>query len=369
MAAKPLNYAQTTKGHTIYRPVALFSLATLTPAALLFAAALRGGLWAAAALAFMTVLTFALDRLISAAADPADPETEFPAGHALSLTLALLHFPLLAMGVWSLSGGAGIGLADKALLFMALSLFLGQVQNSNAHELIHRSARLPNRLGRWVYITLLFGHHASAHPHIHHRYVATPRDPNTARLGENFYHFARRAWLGSFRAGLRIESERLQKRGLPRLRHPYIQYFAGAWLTLAAAALIGGAGGVLALIALGSYAQMQLLLSDYVQHYGLTRAAKPGGGYVPVGPAHSWNAPQWFSSLLMLNAPHHSDHHAHPARPFPALGLPEEGPMLPHSLPVMASIALIPPLWRRVMDPQVAKQGRAKGAPLPTTPM
>ena len=59
----------------------------------------------------------------------------------------------------------------------------------------------------------------------------------------------------------------------------------------------------------------------------------------------------------MVNAPRHSDHHAHPARPYPALRLTPENPrpMLPYSLPVMASIATLPHLWRRVMDRRVAR--------------
>jgi len=95
-------------------------------------------------------------------------------------------------------------------------------------------------------------------------------------------------------------------------------------------------------------------MSDYVQHYGLRRTVGPDGRPEPVGPRHSWNAPHWFTSALMLNAPRHSDHHAHPSRPYPELTLPapDTAPTLPHSLPVMACLALWPSQWRRVMDPR-----------------
>ncbi len=60
------------------------------------------------------------------------------------------------------------------------------------------------------------------------------------------------------------------------------------------------------------------------------------------------------SSAMMSNAPRHSDHHMHPMRPYPALQLDDVVmPILPHSLPVMATIALIPGWWRKVMDPRV----------------
>ena len=81
-----------------------------------------------------------------------------------------------------------------------------------------------------------------------------------------------------------------------------------------------GFSGLLAYLLLAVYAQLQLLLSDYVQHYGLRRREIEGEDDVePVAPWHSWNSSHWFSGGLMLNAPRHSDHHMHPARPYPEL--------------------------------------------------
>ena len=135
--------------------------------------------------------------------------------------------------------------------------------------------------------------------------------------------------------------------------HPYIWYLTGAILLVATALALAGAGGVLTLLAIASYAQVQVLLSDYVQHYGLRRSVDDQGKPEPVGPQHSWNAPHFGSSAMMLNAPRHSDHHQNPLRPYPALRLDANMPVLPYSVPVMAVIALCPPLWRRIMDPRL----------------
>ncbi len=336
-------------------PVRAFAVASLTPVCLVAIAALFGGWWVVAALLYITVFAFCMDQLVAGNAAPAAPDVANAAANRLSVTLALAHFLLLALVVHALSADDGLGTIARVGLFFAAGQFFGQVSNSNAHELIHRSDRFLRNLGKWVYITLLFGHHASAHPKVHHRLVATRKDPNSAREGESFYAFAPRAWLGSFRAGLAVESADLKRRGSGL--HPYLTYGAGAGLTLALAALIGGWAGLLALLLLAAYAQMQLLLSDYVQHYGLTRAQGRDGRPAPVGPGHSWNAPHWFSARLMLNAPRHSDHHAHPARPYPGLALPDGGaaPMLPYSLPAMATLALFPTLWRRVMGRSLQK--------------
>lgn len=334
----------------------LFSAATLLPLPLVALAALLGGPWAFIAPAWLALVAAGLDGLSPAAAPDAPEEAEFPAADRLSATLAVGHFVLLALSVAALSGD-WLSVAEKAGVFIAAGLFFGQISNSNAHELIHRGARGLRRLGVWVYITLLFGHHASAHPLVHHRWVATRRDPNSARLGESYYRFAARAWRGSFREGLRAESARRKGAGQPAWRHPYAHYGGGALLTLALAALIGGWGGALALLGLAFFAQSQLLLSDYVQHYGLSRAIDERGKPEPVAARHSWNAPHRFTSAQMLNAPRHSDHHAHPMRKYPSLRLPADSPTLPHSLPVMAGLALVPPLWHRRMRP-LAKRWR-----------
>jgi len=334
-------------------PMMLFTCATLLPLPLIGLGALLGGGWILAALLFLTLITATLDHLVTRAT-PALADTEFPAATALSVTLALGHFALLALVIRAL-GGDHLGPWEKAGLFTAAGLFFGQVSNSNAHELIHRPGRLLHGLGVWVYVSLLFGHHASAHPLVHHRLVATRADPSSARLGESFYRFARRAWKGSFHQGLAIESERLARLGRPRWQHPYVTYCGGAALLLGLSALLAGPLGLLAHLGLAGFAQTQLLMSDYVQHYGLTRTNGPDGRPEPVGAWHSWNSPHPASSALMLNAPRHSDHHARPARPFPALTLPDASPMLPRSLPVMACLALWPRQWRRVMDPRAAQ--------------
>lgn len=338
------------------RRLARFTLVTGLMVLLLALALARGGAWAGLALLYITAFTFFMDR-IAALAAPDRPDAEFPAGDGLSILLGLVHFPLLYGGVWVIASGDTFNTLDKILIFLALSLFTGQIGNSNAHELIHRPGRWMRRLGVAVYSSILFGHHASAHVRVHHVHAATPRDPNSARLGESYYGFAVRAWVGALVEGYRAESRLRKGAGL----HPYATYAAGAAASLLLAFGLGGPAGVAVLLGLSAYAQAQLLLSDYVQHYGLRRHETAPGKWEPVGPQHSWNSPHPFSSALMLNAPRHSDHHAHPARPYPGLELDRARmPILPHPLPVMAVLALVPPLWRRLMDRRARRWAEAR---------
>lgn len=335
-----------------------FAIASLSPVADLLAACLWGGIWPTLALVHVTLVVWALDRWSSSVLPVYDTPASLAFGHRLTLVLGGLHFPLLALGVWSLADAGTLDFGQKLALGLALGLYLGQVGNSNAHELIHAPDRWSRRLGKAVFISLLFGHHASAHPRVHHVHVASDDDPNSARLGQGFYRFWPRAWTGSFRAGWRAETA-ARSRQTPRpsvLSHPYLVYCGGALATLAVSHALAGATGVAMLIALAGYAQMQLLLADYIQHYGLRRVRRPDGRLQPAGPQHSWNAPHWYSSAMMLNAPRHSDHHDNPARRFPALRLDAQTmPVWPHAMPVMAALALCPPLWRRRMDPLAAR--------------
>ncbi|MEO6299935.1 MAG: alkane 1-monooxygenase [Paracoccaceae bacterium] len=334
-------------------PVALFALVAVSPLALLALGIAYGGLWPVFALAYMAGATVALDLLLPLTAAPTD-DTEFPAADGLLVVLGLSALTALPLLTWAVAGSSNLGPLARTTLFLAGGLWFGQVAHPAAHELIHRPRPLFS-LGIAVYTALLFGHHASAHRLVHHPFVASADDPNTARANEPFYRFLTRAWAQSFRKGWRAETA-LRTRAAQTGLHPYVLYIGGAVLALTLAAIIAGPTGLLTWTALGLFASVQILLSDYVQHYGLTRTLQRNGKPSPVTAAHSWNSPHWFSSALMLNAPRHSDHHTHPLRPYPALRLPDYAPILPWPLPIACAVALIPPLWRRRMQPELARR-------------
>lgn len=337
-------------------PMMVFALAAAAPLGLFGLGLWFGGLWVLAGLLYMTGFVAVLDRVKTAFMGDAPAGAEFPSADALLVGLALGHLALFPAVVWAVAGDSGLSGWGRFALFMGAGLWFGQVANPTAHELIHRGQRGLFWLGALVYATLLFGHHASAHRLVHHHHAASAQDPNTARSGEGYYRFLIRAWIGSFREGLRAETALRARAKSAKGVHPYAVYLAISAACLLAGYGIAGGLGALIWVALAFHATSQLMLSDYVQHYGLTRARRADGRLEPVGIAHSWNAAQWFSSAMMLNAPRHSDHHAHPARPYPALRLPaaSDAPTLPWPLPMACMIALVPPLWKRLIRPHLA---------------
>ena len=92
---------------------------------------------------------------------------------------------------------------------------------------------------------------------------------------------------------------------------------------------------------------------NYMEHYGLRRQKLPNGRYERVRPEHSWNSDTMVANVFLFHLQRHSDHHANPLRPYQALRHRAEAPQLPAGYGSMMLIALIPPLWRRIMDHRV----------------
>jgi len=338
-------------------PMAAFAVASLLPVPLLGLGACIGGAWLWAGFLYMACLAAVLDQLLPHVAGDAPEGAEFPAADALLAVIGISALVLVPLATWAVAGPSGLSRVERIVLFFGAGFWLGQVGHPAAHELIHRGNRLLFRLGQAFYTAILFGQHASAHRLVHHRHVASAMDPNSARAGQSIYRFFPAAWKGSFIKGWQAEDALRARAAGPRGPHPYAVYICGGLLALTIAWLVAGWPGVLTWALLGLHAQWQILLSDYVQHYGLTRAILPDGRLEPVGPRHSWNTAHWASSALMLNAPRHSDHHAHPSRPYPALRLPDadQAPRLPWPLPVACTIACFPRLWRRAIRPHLAR--------------
>ena len=138
-------------------------------------------------------------------------------------------------------------------------------------------------------------------------------------------------------------------------RNPFWRYAALQGTMLVLAVVVGGWTGLGLFLFQALIAIWQLELTNYVEHYGLSRKHLGEGRYEPVRPRHSWNASHTATNWLLINLQRHSDHHTKPDRRFPLLQTygADEAPQLPMGYPAMTVLAMIPPLWRRRMNPRV----------------
>jgi alkane 1-monooxygenase len=264
-----------------------------------------------------------------------------------------LVYATLIAGTWF---AVSMDLGPVGYLGLALSVgWIGGAGINVGHELGHKKAPADRWMARIALAASGYGHFQIEHVRGHHRDVATPEDSASSRLGESYYRFMSREIPGGFRRAWRLETERLGRQG----RRPWTpgnEILQTALITLV---VFGGLVVWLGWQALpflllqAAFAYTLLSAANYVEHYGLLRERVTGGRYERPQPCHSWNSNHTVSNLMLYQLQRHSDHHAHPTRGYQALRHFDEAPQLPTGYFGMFLVALVPPLWRRIMDPRV----------------
>lgn len=236
---------------------------------------------------------------------------------------------------------------------------------NTAHELGHKHNPVEQWLARLALAVPAYGHFTVEHGRGHHRWVATPEDHASSRMGESIYRFALRELPGGIRRAWALESERL--RGLGRspwsLHNTMLQsYLVTAVLQLGLLAAFGWI--MVPFLAIHNLvAWWQLTSANYVEHYGLLRQRDPstGTGYETPKPWHSWNTNHLVTNLATFHLQRHSDHHAYPSRRYQCLRHFPDLPRLPSGYFGMFPLAYVPALWFRVMDPRLLALPQIRG--------
>ncbi len=290
-------------------------------------------------------------------ADPQTPDERLNWYIRLTQLWVPVQFLTLFGLIWYTTYTTHLSSLEKVALFFGVGVITGTIGINYSHELMHQKSRFERILGDILLAMVLYSHFRSEHLLVHHRYVGTPRDPVTARYNEGFHRFYPRVLIQCLRSAFKAEKEMLARMDLPwtSLRNPFFRYCALQAMMILLAFVLGGLSGVLLFLVQAGVAIWQLELVNYVEHYGLTRKHLGDGKYELVQPRHSWNAAHKASNWLLINLQRHSDHHYKPDRRFPLLQnhTEEDAPQLPYGYPVMTVAAMIPPLWRRVMNPRV----------------
>ena len=238
-----------------------------------------------------------------------------------------------------------------------MGLLCGTFGINVGHELGHRVNKFEQTLAKALLLTSLYMHFFTEHNKGHHKKVATPEDPSSARYGEMIYLFYFRTIIFSYVSAWHIANAEMRKKGKPvfffqnemvlfhliQLSFVTIIFISFNWLVTVyflLAALIG---------------ILLLETVNYIEHYGLQRKPAGNGNYERAMPVHSWNSDHIIGRLMLFELSRHSDHHYMASRKYQVLRHHDEAPQMPTGYPGMMLLSLIPPFWFWVMNKRVDK--------------
>ena len=321
----------------------LWYLLGLISPLMVIACNLAGGYWVAAGIFYMLGIGPLLDLLGGRDDRPKPPRESGRPLVILLYTYAALQLAcILTLLYRAESDGPALTTWLAALSTGLSSSTAGIIV---AHELGHtRPGSLSWWLGRLNLLTVLYLHFTTEHNFTHHKHVATGHDPASAVRGESLWWFVARTVPGQFLDAAAVQ----RSKGRRGLQNPV---YRGLCLQVVVVLAIYGLLGVwvtLAFLLQAAFAIFLLEYINYIRHYGLRREAGER-----LTELHSWQAEQRWSRWTLLELTRHPAHHLKASEPFWRLQPYDQAPSLPSGFYGCFWLALIPPLWKRLVDPRI----------------
>ena len=272
--------------------------------------------------------------------------------------IALLFVPVLSLLIgWALYQVSNFPLSGIELTGLCLSTGIvnGIIGFTLGHEFIHRFNTTERFAGHLLLLQNNYLHYSIEHIGGHHVYACTPKDPHTARLNESFYRFLPRAIVFTFINAWEIESKRLQKKNkaIFSYHNSMILFMALQITTYILLAWWGGWLALIFFIAQSAIAIGLLHIINYLQHYGLLRKETQKDYFEKVNAHHAWNSKKGSDRSNLFQLENHADHHMHPTRTYEQLAEHTDSPEQPTGYTGMIWLALVPPLWFRIMNKRI----------------
>lgn len=240
---------------------------------------------------------------------------------------------------------------------LGMGILCGSYGINVAHELGHRSNRWEQKLAQSLLLTSLYMHFFIEHNRGHHKNVATPEDPSSARLNEPVQLFWFRSMYQTWMKSWHLEFERLKRIN----KHPFhwsnqmLQFQLIQLAYLGVSFFLFGGNGLTALLLAALVGAILLETINYIEHYGLLRKKESNGYYERVETHHSWNSNHLIGRLLLFELSRHSDHHFKSHKKYQELESASDAPQMPTGYPGMMVLSMIFPLWFWIMNRRVAQ--------------
>ena len=252
-----------------------------------------------------------------------------------------------------LAAKAGNQIIDYVGAAWGLGLMFGVINTIMGHELIHRTwDPVAMFFGRWFFGMSGGIPFEVEHVYGHHHTLGQPNDASLSLRGDSYWKFYATAPFKQIAYAWGVEKDRLAKYG----HSPFwfsnkmirstlrigvvwtLVYFLGGWLAVGMYTLAFWIG------------KMTYESIGYMFHHG--QVCAPGE---PDGDRHSWNCNRRCSQAVLFNVSKHSEHHKFANRPFHELSKVHQGeaPLLKTGCVTNAFLAFVPPLFRRVIGPQI----------------
>jgi alkane 1-monooxygenase len=258
-----------------------------------------------------------------------------------------LHGILVPVVVVCLLYRVWAGLGSISIIVPALSagLATGAAGVVAAHELGHRRPRSASWwLGRLDLLCVIYLHFTVEHNHTHHKHWARKVDPTSSPWGRSVY-------------GHLVRTVPRQLRNAYRIRKKDTTISVMIEVALIASLAVWGLPYLAVFVGQAFVAIYLLEFVNFIQHHGLERGEdeRPHAG-------HAWESRTRWSRYTLMNLPLHAAHHLRSSTPYERLRPYDESPQLPGGYYQMFWVALIPPLFHRLMQRSVNHSGGVGGA-------
>ncbi|WP_282042178.1 alkane 1-monooxygenase [Winogradskyella flava] len=243
-------------------------------------------------------------------------------------------------------------------LIFSVGIVLGVNGINVAHELGHRQTTNERFLGKALLLPSFYMHFYIEHNYGHHLHAATPEDPATARYNQSVYSFWFTSTIRQYFNAWNIQKKLLKNnnRSFFSIKNDMLWY---SILQMGYLVLIGSVLGTTALqfaFLAGIVGFILLETVNYIEHYGLLRLKTKSGRYERVKEMHSWNSNHVIGRIVLYELTRHSDHHYKSSKKYQVLDCHDESPQMPFGYPTSMVLAMVPPLWFKIMNKRVPRE-------------